>query len=49
MPRGKRTFKRPKPFRPYRKLFLIATEGARTEPIYFGMFNKFTGTRYFFY
>jgi hypothetical protein len=44
MPRGKRTFKRPKPFRPYRKLFLIATEGARTEPIYFGMFNSLQAT-----
>ncbi|MFO7737920.1 MAG: RloB family protein [Desulfatiglandaceae bacterium] len=44
MPRKRRPFKRPKPFRPYRKLFLIATEGARTEPIYFGIFNSLQAT-----
>ena len=40
MSKGRRTFRRRPPFLPYRKLFLIATEGARTEPIYFGMFNS---------
>ena len=37
---GRRTFRRRPPFLPYRKLFLIATEGAKTEPIYFGIFNS---------
>jgi hypothetical protein len=33
---GRRTFRRRPPFLPYRKLFLIATEGAKTEPIILG-------------
>ncbi|MCK5485614.1 MAG: RloB domain-containing protein [Desulfobacterales bacterium] len=40
MAMGRRTFRRRPPFLPYRKLFLIATEGAKTEPIYFGIFNS---------
>ncbi|MBL7205677.1 MAG: RloB domain-containing protein [Desulfobacteraceae bacterium] len=40
MPRRRRPFKRRAPFLSYRKLFLIATEGARTEPFYFDMFNS---------
>jgi len=44
MPKGRRTFRRRPPFRSYRKLFLIATEGARTEPIYFGMFDSLHAT-----
>jgi len=40
MSKKRRSFKRPAPFRSYRKLFLIATEGAQTEPIYFDMFNS---------
>ncbi|MBN1905586.1 MAG: RloB domain-containing protein [Deltaproteobacteria bacterium] len=44
MPGRKRIFKRPKAALHYRKLFLIATEGARTEPIYFGIFNSLQTT-----
>jgi hypothetical protein len=40
MAMGRRTFRRRPPFLPYRKLFLISTEGAKTEPIYFGIFNS---------
>jgi hypothetical protein len=40
MSKKRRSFKRPTPFLSYRKLFLIATEGAETEPIYFDMFNS---------
>jgi len=40
----RRTFRRRAPFLSYRKLFLIATEGARTEPIYFDMFNSLQAT-----
>ena len=40
----RRTFRRRVPFRSYRKLFLIAKEGARTEPIYFDMFNSLQAT-----
>jgi len=40
MSKRRRPFKRRAPFLSYRKLFLIATEGARTEPIYFDMFNS---------
>jgi len=39
MSKKRRSFKRRAPYLSYRKLFLIATEGARTEPIYFDMFN----------
>jgi uncharacterized SAM-dependent methyltransferase len=37
---GKRQYNRPKGNREYRKLFVIATEGAKTEPQYFNLFNK---------
>ena len=40
MSKKRRPFKRRAPYLSYRKLFLIATEGARTEPIYFDMFNS---------
>ena len=40
MSKRRRPFKRRAPFLSYRKLFLIATEGARTEPFYFDMFNS---------
>lgn len=36
---ARRLFKRPVGQRRYKKMFVIATEGAKTEPIYFGMFN----------
>lgn len=36
---ARRSFKRPIGQRRYKKMFVIATEGAKTEPIYFGMFN----------
>ncbi len=36
---GRRSFKRPVGQRRYKKMFIIASEGAETEPIYFGMFN----------
>ncbi len=36
---GRRSFKRPVGQRRYKKMFVIAAEGAKTEPIYFGMFN----------
>ncbi len=39
MSKRRRSFKRRAPSLSYRKLFLIATEGARTEPVYFEMFN----------
>lgn len=39
MPRRRRIFQRPLGKRRYRTLFVIATEGDRTEPQYFGMFN----------
>lgn len=39
MPRGRRGFKRLRGERPYKKLFIIATEGAKTEPEYFEIFN----------
>ncbi len=35
----RRTFHRPLPERRYKKLFVIATEGAETEPQYFSIFN----------
>ncbi len=37
--RGRRSFRRKAPQRSYRKLFIIATEGAKTEPTYFSMFH----------
>ena len=36
---GRRAFKRKFGERRYKKMFVIATEGAKTEPIYFGIFN----------
>lgn len=36
----RRTFKRPVGTRLYRKLFIIAAEGTKTEPQYFKMFNN---------
>jgi hypothetical protein len=40
MARTRRRFQRRPPDLDYRKLFLIATEGAKTEPVYFNMFNS---------
>lgn len=40
MGRPRRKFQRPLGERRYRKMFIIATEGAETEPQYFGMFNS---------
>lgn len=34
-----RRFRRPLGNRPYRRLFVVATEGAKTEPEYFALFN----------
>ncbi len=39
MTKKRRRFKRPTGQRPYRRLFLIATEGYKTEPQYFQSFN----------
>jgi hypothetical protein len=39
MKRGRRRFQRPPGERPYRRLFVIAAEGAKTEPQYFALFN----------
>ncbi len=41
---GRRLFKRPVGQRRYKKMFIIAAEGAKTEPIYFGMFNDWQNT-----
>lgn len=41
---GRRSFNRPTGIRPQRKLFLIATEGEKTEPKYFYMFNTTLST-----
>ena len=40
MAKKRRVFKRRVPIFNYRKLFIIATEGVKTEPAYFGMFNN---------
>jgi len=40
MSKKRRQFKRPLGQKSYRKLFLIAVEGAKTEPQYFAMFNN---------
>lgn len=40
MRKKRRSFSRRKPELNYRKLFLIATEGKKTEPIYFRIFNN---------
>ena len=39
MPSRRRRFRRPPGKRRYRKLFVIATEGVKTEPQYFAIFN----------
>ena len=39
MPSRRRRFRRPLGKRRYRKLFVIATEGVKTEPQYFAIFN----------
>lgn len=40
MPPGRRSFQRPLGERRYRKLFVLAVEGAKTEPQYFAIFNN---------
>ena len=40
MAKKRRPFRRRKPVLDYRKLFVIATEGRKTEPAYFGLFNS---------
>ena len=40
MPSNRRKFRRPLGRRRYRKLFVIATEGTKTEPQYFALFNN---------
>ena len=40
MARNRRSFRRRKPSLSYRKLFIIATEGHKTEPDYFSLFNS---------
>ena len=40
MPSNRRKFRRSTGRRRYRKLFVIATEGAKTEPQYFALFNN---------
>jgi len=37
--KGRRKFKRSLGVRRYRKMFILATEGAKTEPLYFNIFN----------
>jgi hypothetical protein len=39
MPKRPRTFKRPPPTRDRRKVYVVATEGKKTEEIYFEIFN----------
>lgn len=39
MPRMRRSFTRRPSVLPYRKRFVVATEGTETEPRYFDMFN----------
>ena len=40
MARKRRSFRRPPGQRRYRKLFVVATEGQKTEPQYFSLFNS---------
>lgn len=40
MPKKRRKFRRPSGQRRYRKLFVIATKGRKTEPRYFSLFNS---------
>ena len=42
MAKGRRSFIRPLGERRYRKLFVIASEGSKTEIQYFGLFNSET-------
>lgn len=42
--KGRRNFRRLPATRPYRKLFVIATEGDKTEPQYFALFSSRTMT-----
>ncbi|OGQ94755.1 MAG: hypothetical protein A2521_16675 [Deltaproteobacteria bacterium RIFOXYD12_FULL_57_12] len=42
MANRRRGFGRRPPFRSYRKIFVLATEGQKTEPAYFAMFNSKT-------
>ncbi len=44
MGRGQRRFVRRPPFINYRKRFVVATEGRKTEPDYFALFNSKTTT-----
>ena len=39
MPPKRRNFRRPIGERPHRKLFIVATEGDKTEPQYFAILN----------
>lgn len=41
---ARRKFQRKTAERPYRRMFIIATEGTKTEPQYFGMFNSLNAT-----
>lgn len=36
----RRRFHRPLGKRPYRKIFILAVEGIKTEPLYFSVFNS---------
>jgi hypothetical protein len=40
MPQKRRKFQRSLGERPYKKLFVLAVEGVKTEPQYFGIFNN---------
>lgn len=40
MPKNRRRFNRPPAKRRYRKMFVIAVEGSKTEPQYFAIFNN---------
>jgi hypothetical protein len=40
MPSKRRLFQRPTGQRRYRKVFVIAVEGTKTEPQYFSLFNS---------
>ena len=44
MAASRRKFRRPLGERPYKKLFLIAAEGIKTEAIYFGIFSNDNST-----
>jgi hypothetical protein len=40
MPHKRRTFRRTTGLRTYRKIFVLAVEGSKTEPQYFAVFNS---------